>query len=354
MTSLNVAVVLGGTNEERNVSLASGRAVVEALRERGHTVVAVDPAHGAIPRQEEERMLGGAVGVDPPDLEELERLRSSAVGAALAELPALRNADVAFLGLHGEDGEDGKVQALLDMAGIRYTGSGPLGSAIAFDKRVSKELMIQAGVPTPDWAPLLASREGILESLGLPLVVKPSNGGSTVGLTVVRDSGELGPAMELAARFDRDVLCERFVPGRELTVAVLEGQPLPPVEIVPSHDVYDYECKYTPGMSRYEVPAQLAPDEAASLAELAVRAYAALRQACYSRVDFRWDDADGTPWCLEANSLPGLTATSLVPMAARAAGISFPELCERIALAALEGNNEDAAAGGTASVDQVS
>ena len=331
---MKVAVVLGGTNEERNVSLATGRAVVAALRERGHDVVAVDPAHGVVPREDEERMLGGAVGVDPPDLDELARLGGSSVGAALAELPAVRRADVVFLALHGEFGEDGTVQGLLDLARVAYTGSGCLGSAVAFDKRISKELLEHEGVPTPRWTPESAPLGTILRDLGLPLVVKPSSGGSTVGLSLVREAEDLPAAIELAALYDDDVLCEAFIPGRELTVAVVEGEALPPVEIIPSHEIYDYECKYSAGMSRYEAPADLTTGETARIQELAVRAYEALRQASYSRVDFRLSD-DGTFWCLEANSLPGLTSTSLVPKAAAAAGISFPELCERIARSAM-------------------
>jgi len=333
--SMRVAVVLGGTNEERNVSLATGRAVIAALRERGHEIVAVDPAHGAVPPEEETRMLGGAVGADPPGLDELARLGRSAVGAALAELPAVRRADVVFLALHGEFGEDGTVQGLLDLAGIAYTGSGCLGSAVAFDKRISKELLVHGGVPTPAWTPAGAAPGEILESLGLPLVVKPSSGGSTVGLTVVRAEDQLEPAIALAARYDDDVLCEEFIPGRELTIAIIDGEALPPVEIIPSHEIYDYECKYTAGMSRYEAPADLSAVDTIRVQDLAVRAYRALRQSSYSRVDFRRSE-DGTFWCLEANSLPGLTSTSLVPKAAAAAGITFPDLCERIARAGME------------------
>ncbi len=336
--SMRVAVVLGGTNEERNVSLATGRAVVAALRGRGHEVVAVDPAHGVVPREDEDRMLGGAVGSDPPGLEELARLGSSSVGSALAELPAIRRADVVFLALHGEFGEDGTIQGLLDLAGVAYTGSGCLGSAVAFDKRISKELLVHWGVPTPAWSPASASPEEILETLGLPLVVKPVSGGSTVGLTVVRAAADLESAMALAARYDDDVLCEAFVPGRELTVAVIEGEAMPPVEIIPSHEIYDYECKYTAGMSRYEAPADLSPGETTRLQEVAVRAYRALRQTSYSRIDFR-RAGDGSSWCLEANSLPGLTSTSLVPKAAAAAGITFPELCERIVRSAVSRAN---------------
>ena len=338
---LTIAVLLGGTSEESRVSLASGRAIVEALRSRGHDVVPVDPAYGAIPPAEEAGYLGGEVGRAPPTLEELRRMGRTALGAALAELPALREADVVFLALHGGDGENGRVQAVLDVAGIPYTGSGVLGSALAFDKRVSKELLTWAGVPTPAWTPRDSSSEAVIEALGLPLVVKPAGGGSTVGLTVVRAAGELPAALELAARYDADVLCEAFVPGRELTVTVLEGEPLPAVEIIPGGEIYDYESKYTPGRSRYVVPAELDHAESEALGRLAVHAFEALRQESVSRIDFR-RRSDGSAWCLEANSLPGMTATSLVPKAAAAAGIPFPELCERIAVSAIE----RAAAGG--------
>jgi D-alanine-D-alanine ligase len=331
---MRVAVLLGGTSEERKVSLASGRAVLEALRSRGHSAVAVDPAFGAIPGDEEDHYLGGAVGPAPPEIEDLRAMGLVALGNALAELPAVRDADVAFIALHGGDGENGRVQALLDVGGVPYTGSGFIGSSIAFDKRLSKELLAQAGVPTPAWAPRGQAPGSILGSLGLPLVVKPSCGGSTVGLTIVREAEELGAAIGLAGRYDTDVLCEAFIPGKELTVAVLDGQPLPAVEIFPGNEIYDYESKYTPGKSRYETPAALHDDESDRLAELAVRAYHALRQESFSRIDFRRDES-GTFWCLEANSVPGLTATSLVPKAAAAAGIDFPELCERIAAAAV-------------------
>jgi D-alanine-D-alanine ligase len=198
---------------------------------------------------------------------------------------------------------------------------------------VSKELLARAGVPTPAWTPAGVGSEELIATLGLPLVVKPAGGGSTVGLTVVRSADELPAALELAECYDPDVLCEAFVPGRELTVTVLEGEALPVVEIIPGGDIYDYEAKYTPGRSRYVVPAELVPDETRHLECLAVRAFETLRQESLSRIDFR-RHPDGSFWCLEANSLPGMTATSLVPKAAGAAGIPFPELCERIALGA--------------------
>ncbi|MGD8818086.1 MAG: D-alanine--D-alanine ligase [Acidobacteriota bacterium] len=336
MSGFRIAVLLGGTSEERRVSLASGRAVLEALRGRGHAATAVDPAFGAIPPDEEGRYLGGEVGATPPDLDDLRRMGRSALGPALAELPAVRDADCVFVALHGGDGENGRVQALLEMAGIRFTGSGHLGCAVAFDKRLSKEILVRASVPTPEWAPRGAAADEVRHLLGLPLVVKPSNGGSTVGLTVVREAADIGPAVALAGRYDEDVLCERFIPGRELTVAVLDGEALPAVEIVPGHEVYDYESKYTPGLSRYLVPAPLDADEADRLADLALQAHAALRQGSFGRIDFRRHADDGSFWCLEANSVPGLTKTSLVPKAAGAAGIDFPQLCERIVQSALD------------------
>ncbi len=333
-SALHIVVLLGGTSKERRVSLASGRAVVEALRSRGHAVATVDPAFGEIPPDKRAEYLGGAVGVKPPGHQELGRVGRMALGTALTELPALRDSDVVFLALHGGDGENGHIQAMLDLAGIPYTGSGVIGSAIAFDKRVSKELLTNAGVPTPAWTPRDAAADEIIRTLSLPLVVKPANGGSTVGLTIVHRPAELPAAIELAATHDPDVLCEAFVAGRELSVTVLDGEVLPVIEIIPGNEIYDYESKYTPGKSTYVVPAELAPGEADELGRLAVAAFHVLRQQSYSRIDFRCG-GDGSFWCLEANSLPGLTATSLVPRAAAAAGIEFPELCERLARAAM-------------------
>ncbi len=341
--TLRVAVLMGGTSEERRVSLASGGAVCEALREKRHDVVVIDPATGVVPADAEAELAAEARRPGPPSAHELEDLASTALGPRIAEIPDLLDADLAFLALHGRGSEDGQLQAILDAAGVCYTGAGMLGSTIAFDKRVSKELLYRAGLCTPDWAPAGLSADGILAVLGLPVVVKPSGGGSTVGLSLVREEADLEPALELAARFGDDVLVESFVPGRELTVTILEGRALPAVEIIPGNEVYDYEAKYTAGMSEYLVPAPLEPVEAARLAELAVKVQETLRLGSYGRIDFRLDNRDGSFSCLEGNSLPGLTATSLVPKSAGAAGISFPELCERIALSALRGQTVFAA-----------
>ena len=334
---MNIAVLMGGTSEERAVSLASGRAVMEALRDGGHEVHAVDTARGYVPPDEEERLLRASVGTSPPDGQELAEARRGSLSLAVAELPVVREADVAFNVLHGGEGENGMVQAVLEMADIPFTGTGHLGCAIAMDKRLSKELFGVAAIPTPEWMPPGGSESRALEQLGLPLIVKPSNGGSTVGLSLVRAAAELEPAMVEARRFDPDVLVERYVEGREITVAVLEGEALPPVEIFPGHELYDYESKYTPGTSRYEAPARLESEASERVSDLAVRAHNVLRQGSFSRVDFRFGAEDGVFYCLEGNSVPGMTATSLFPKAAAAAGIAFPELCERLARAALAG-----------------
>ncbi|MGE3527659.1 MAG: D-alanine--D-alanine ligase, partial [Gemmatimonadales bacterium] len=226
-------------------------------------------------------------------------------------------------------GEDGTVQTVLEVLGVPYTGSGPLGSALAMDKDVSKRLFRAAGVETADWlmAPVTVSE--VERHLGWPLVVKPSKQGSTVGLSVVKHRQEYTSAVDLAARYDDEVMLEAFVPGRELTVGILDGQALPAGEIIPRHEIFDYECKYTPGMSEEIFPARIPEDVAAECARLALAAHRSLKLGGYSRIDFRLTP-ENRLFCLEANTLPGLTATSLLPQAAGAAGISFPELCDRI------------------------
>lgn len=331
---MKVAVLFGGTSSERDVSIASGAQVVEALRQAGHEVVAVDTATGVLGAAEERRLLSAGVAPLPPGEEELDMLRSGNP-AALTEAAELKDVDVIFLALHGGTGEGGQLQALLDMVGIPYTGSGMLGSAVAMDKDVAKRLFRAAGVRTPDWLMAPVDAAEAIERLGLPLVVKPSKQGSTVGLTVVKRAEELEDAVELAFRFDDEVMLESFVPGRELTVPILADAALPVGEIIPQHEIFDYECKYQPGMTEEIFPAELDDAVAARAQELALAAHRTLKLGGYSRIDFRLDAA-GELWCLEANTLPGMTANSLFPKGARAAGMSFPEVCERICRLALE------------------
>ena len=342
-----VRLFLGGTSSERDVSLASGIRIAQALRERGYAVSAVDPAVGPLSADAEKAMLaGGVVKSTPPSEADLKRMARESLPQLVKNIPTRAEADVVFLGLHGGYGEDGTIQALLDVVGVPYTGSGHLASAIAMDKDVSKQLFRIAEVPTAKWI-LLNEREwratrgkGLLdkaiETVGLPLIVKPSKQGSTVGLSIVKEAGGLHAAIDEAFNFDDEVLVEEFIAGRELTVCILGGEALPVGEIIPKHEIYDYECKYTPGMAVEEFPAKLSKSETRRVQELAQLAFLALKLRGCARIDFRMS-ADGEFYCLEANTLPGMTGTSLAPQAAAAAGISFPELCERIVRLALEG-----------------
>ena len=333
-------VLLGGTSSERDVSRASGLRIAGALRERGHTVLAYDSVTGAMSEADERKALAaGVVHREPPDEAMLRRMRADEARRWEDVVARGRQHDVMFLGLHGGQGEDGTIQAMLDFAGLRYTGSGHLASALAMDKDLSKHLFRSAGVATADWLMAPADGETVERTLGLPVVVKPSKQGSTVGLSVVRERKALAAAVEEAFRFDDEVMIEGFVPGRELTVAVLGDDALPVGEIKPVHEIYDYECKYTAGMAVEEFPAALAAREAAEVQRLALAAYRGLKLAGCARIDFRMAP-DGAFYCLEANTLPGMTATSLVPQAAAAAGIGFPELCERIAVLAMDRKRE--------------
>ncbi|HEU4994618.1 MAG TPA: D-alanine--D-alanine ligase, partial [Gemmatimonadaceae bacterium] len=280
---------------------------------------------------------GNVVKREPPSQEELARMASETLPQMLRALPSLKEADVVFLGLHGGYGEDGTIQALLDMAGIRYTGSGHLSSALAMDKDLSKHLFRRAGVQTANWTMARAdiAADEQLRGMPLPVVVKPSKQGSTVGLSVVKRREDLAGAITEAYKYDDEVMIEQFVPGRELTVGILGDDALPVGEIIPKHEIYDYECKYTVGMAEEVFPAQIPSDRAREAQELARRAFQALKLRGYARIDFRMTE-DGSLFCLEANTLPGMTQTSLIPQAAAAAGISFPDLCERIAKLAVE------------------
>jgi len=330
--TLKIAVLMGGTSAERDVSLASGIRITEALRARGHEVVAVDTVSGLLTAADEQRLLaGGVVKTIPPDTKALVRMNAAMQGT----LRALPTADVLFLALHGGQGEDGTLQALLDLTGVPYTGSGHLASALAMDKDLSKHLFRAAGVPTADWLMAPATPEQVEATLGFPVIVKPSKQGSTVGLSIVRTRAELQPAIDEAFVHDDEVMIEQFIAGRELTVGVLGDETLPVGEIIPKHEIYDYECKYTPGMAVEEFPARLTDDETKTVQSLARKAFVALKLRGYARIDFRMSP-DGTFYCLEANTLPGMTQTSLIPQAAAAAGISFPELCDRIVQLALD------------------
>ena len=328
---MHVAVLLGGSSEERGVSLASGCEVALALRSRGHEVIAVDAAGGQLSAREERRVLESGIGraeIPVPAPSRAEELPESGV---VGRVPALREVEVVFLALHGGAGEDGTVQTLLEVAGIVYAGSGPLGCALAMDKDLTKRLLRDAGVATPEWIAGTVPGEEVAARLGLPVIVKPASGGSSVRLTLARSAGEVDAAAELAGAGGDPVLYESYVPGREFTVGVLDDEALPVVEIEPVRELFDFDSKYEPGMARETAPARIPDETARVLRSAALGVHRVLRLEHFSRVDFMMDE-DGRAWCLEANALPGLTGNSLLPKAAAAAGIEFPELCERICI----------------------
>jgi D-alanine-D-alanine ligase len=330
---MKIAVLFGGTSEERDVSIASAAQVIPVLRSLGHEVVAVDTAVGQLEGPAERKLLESRVAPVPPSDQNIASLRSTALMNP-ANAIDVHTVDVVFLALHGGAGEDGRIQAMLDLAGLAYTGSNHIASAMAMDKDLSKRLFRAAGVPTADWLMSPTNADTVGRQLGWPVVVKPNKQGSTVGLSVVREAAKLAAAIEQAHRYDDEVMIEKFVPGREFTVGILAGEPLPVGEIIAPGEVFDYQSKYQVGGAREVFPADLPADEARALQRHAVAAHHALKLGAYSRVDFRRDAAGGV-WCLEANSLPGMTATSLLPQAAKAAGIDFPMLLAKICAGAV-------------------
>ena len=332
---MKITVLMGGESAERNVSLASGIRIVLALKSRGHDVIAFDPSNGPISAEEQERLAGSKVGTEPPSLDALAKTTGGAFLPGLQALPEIAHADVVFLALHGGMGEDGTLQALLDMAHVKYTGSGHLSSALAMDKDLSKRLFRDAGVQTADWLMAPAGVDEVERKLSFPVVVKPSKQGSTVGLTVVKQRDQLEAAIAEAWRYDDEVMIEKFIPGRELTVGILGDRALPVGEIKPVHEIYDYECKYTAGMASEEFPAKLTDEQTSRVQAQAVDAFRALKLRGYARIDFRLSETDdgggrGEFYCLEANTLPGMTELSLIPQGAAAIGMSFADLCEEI------------------------
>jgi D-alanine-D-alanine ligase len=330
---LRITVLMGGDADERDVSLATGAEVAAALREAGHEVVAFDTVRGVLTRAQEHELRAAGVSPAPPGPGERDRLLAGHLDF-LAGDPSAGAADVFVLALHGGGGEDGTLQALLDTTGTPYTGSEAIGCALAMDKDQSKRLFRDAGIPTPEWCVGLPTVDAVGRDLGWPVIVKALHGGSSLRLELVHGPEEWPAAAERAADYGDPAVVEAFVAGREFTVGIVGGRALPVGEIVPRHEIFDYECKYQPDMADEIFPADLGSGAAERLQQRALAAHEVLRLADYSRVDFIVD-AEGEAWCLEANALPGMTANSLLPKAAQAAGIGFPELCDRIARLAL-------------------
>lgn len=290
-----IAVLMGGWSAEREISLLTGKAVLQALKEEKLNAIGID--------------------VDKNIVENLKKYKI----------------DFVFLALHGPIGEDGRIQGLLEILDMPYTGSGPLASALAMNKIYAKRIFSQAGIPTPFWATIdrLQITDYRLQGLKYPVVVKPAAQGSAIGVSVVRKKEEISSAIKKAKKLDKEVLIEEYIPGKEVTVGILGEKTLPIIEIVPKSKFYDYQAKYALGGSEHLIPARLEKKVAKKTAQVALQAHRVLGCRAYSRVDLRVDRR-GKPWVLEINTIPGMTKVSLLPDAARAVGISFNELVLKI------------------------
>ena len=344
---MKIAVLCGGLSMERDVSLSSGTLICRALRARGHQAVLADVYMGFENGEDPAELFEHLPPIEDirisrtePDLDAVRKSRKwqhpSVIGRGIQELCSC--ADVAFLALHGACGEDGRIQAMLDLLGVPYTGSGFLGSALAMDKNLTKALLAPTGVRTPAWEVVSyrpEDSEAVVQRAEVPCVVKPVDGGSSIGVAIPKTKEELRRALEENAALGR-VMLEQYISGRELDVGVLEDEALPSIEIIPRRGFYDYVSKYQPGETEEVCPANVDAPTEQRLRQAALAVHRRLGLRAYSRADFKLDDA-GNLWFIEINTLPGMTPTSLMPQEAAAVGIDYETLCERIVELALEG-----------------
>ena len=334
---MKIVVLAGGLSPEREVSLSSGSLIANSLINSGHEVLLLDLYKGAKTDDESQFCDHGEyryhISEAEPDLAKVRaenENRNELIGKNVISL--CKKADVVFLALHGSIGENGQLQATLDNYGIKYTGSGYVGSLLAMDKDISKKMFVGAGVNTPEWIYVSVKEfdeKAFEEKIGYPCVVKPCSCGSSVGISIVDNKEELDAALKLAQEYEEYVLIEKKIEGRELTVGILDGEVLPVIEIIPTEGFYDYTNKYQAGKTLEICPAEIEESVREVVAEQTRLAFDALRLSGYSRFDFIVDKS-GKPWCLEANTLPGMTPTSLLPQMAAANGIEYGKLCLKI------------------------
>ncbi|MEN8138703.1 MAG: D-alanine--D-alanine ligase [Bacteroidota bacterium] len=324
--NLTVGLIVGGASPERAVSKLTGEGVYKALVNLGYGVKLVDPAYGRSQPTKIEDYFS--------DCESFPVAYQNYPEAINSEL--LDDIDLAFIALHGSWGEDGTIQSLLEFRDIPYTGSGILACAASMDKGITKSIIQHHDVPTPHWIVVEKDQYNqdeliteIKSKFNLPFVVKPNDQGSAIGLTICKNFEELNDAIKLSHQFSKKALIEEYIDGREVTVGVIGEKVLPVLEIKPKHFFYDYECKYTSGMSEYEVPADIPEEVSLRIQNYALDAYKAVGCSSYGRLDFRLDK-DLNPFCLEINTLPGLTSTSLLPKAAKSIGMNYDQLIELI------------------------
>lgn len=341
---MKIVVLAGGLSTERDVSFKTGEMVTKALRENGHQVILLDvfmgysdkeeDLTGIFDRAEAVSVKVAAIPETAPDLEKVKAQRKDQsdnfFGSNVIEL--CRMADIVFMALHGENGENGKIQAAFDLFGIRYTGTGYLGSALAMNKGMAKQLFLENGIPTPRGTSLKRGEDAAkIENCGIhfPCVVKPCSGGSSIGVSIVHDKAEYEQALKEAFRWENELVIEEYVKGREFSVGVIDFQALPIIEIAPVEGFYDYKNKYKAGSTVETCPAELSEQITKEMQGYAEKVAEVLGLNTYSRTDFLLDAEDHI-FCLEANTLPGMTPTSLLPQEAKVTGVDFNQLCEKL------------------------
>ena len=341
---MNIVVLAGGLSTERDVSFKTGDMVTKALRKNGHQVILLDvfmgysdkeeDLTGIFDRAEAVSVKVAAIPETAPDLEKVKAQRKDQsdnfFGPNVIEL--CRMADIVFMALHGENGENGKIQAAFDLFGIRYTGTGYLGSALAMNKGMAKQLFLENGIPTPRGTSLKRGEDAAkIETCGIhfPCVVKPCSGGSSIGVSIVHDKAEYEQALKEAFRWENELVIEEYVKGREFSVGVIDFQALPIIEIAPVEGFYDYKNKYKAGSTVETCPAELSEQITKEMQGYAEKVAEVLGLNTYSRTDFLLDAEDHI-FCLEANTLPGMTPTSLLPQEAKVTGVDFNQLCEKL------------------------
>ena len=334
---MKIVVLAGGTSTERDVSFCTGKMVYSALKSKGHQAILLDVYLGyegginhIFENNKDWAQEIGNISEMNPDINAIKALRKDGAKNFFGPnvITLCQEADVVFMALHGENGENGKIQAAFDLMGITYTGTDYVSSAICIDKALTKEILAFHNIPTPKGMHIHKG-EDTENKIGLPCVVKACCGGSSVGVNIAFTEDEYQKAMEEAFKYDNEVIIEEYIKGREFSVGVMDGKALPVIEIAPLHGFYDYKNKYQAGSTIETCPADLEEDRSKKMQEYAEAAFRVLRLKQYARMDFMMNES-GKMYCLEANTLPGMTATSLIPQEAAAIGIEFEDLCQQI------------------------
>jgi len=343
---MKIIVLAGGISTERDVSLKTGTMVCRALIDAGHKAVLTDLFFGMDISCGTDKIFenaaypeDAAISTNAPDLDAIRKMRGDAEGAygdiGPGVIELCRAADIVFMALHGDIGENGKLQGMFDIMGIKYTGAGALGSAMAMHKGVTKQVFREEGILTPAGKVFTPETKAEALAFPLPCIVKPCSGGSSIGVAKAKTAEELEKALDEAFACEKEVLVEELISGRELTCGILGGIPLPPAEVIPKGDFYDYTHKYQDGWITEVCPAKLTDEETALVQQMTKDVFRALKLSVYSRMDYLLTE-DGKMYCLEANTLPGMTPTSHLPQEAKAAGLTYTELCEKIIALSLE------------------